>query len=44
MGIFPEQAQEMSPPHQFGAENSQAEIAKIINIVCFSSERASKSE
>lgn len=41
MGLFPERAQEMSPPHQLGAEKSQVEIAKI---TCFSSERASKSE
>lgn len=41
MGLFPERAQEMSPPHQLGAEKSQVEIAKI---TCFSSERASKSD
>lgn len=44
MGLFPERAQELSPPHQLGAEQSQAEIAKIVSIVCFSSQRASKSE
>ena len=44
MGLFPEWAQEMYPPHQLGAEKSQVEIAKIISIVCFSSQRASKSE
>lgn len=44
MGLFPEQAQEMSPPYQLGAEKSQVGTAKIISIVCFSSQRASKSE
>lgn len=44
MGLFPERAQEMSPPHQLGAEKSQVEIAKIISIICFGSQRASKSE
>ncbi|PKU34627.1 hypothetical protein llap_15069 [Limosa lapponica baueri] len=39
-----EWAQEMPPPHQLGAEKSQVEIAKIITIVCFSSQKASKSE
>lgn len=44
MGLFPEWAQEVSPPSQLSAEKSQVEIAKIISIVCFSSQRASKSE
>lgn len=44
MGLFPEWAQEVSPPSQLSAEKSQVEIAKIISVVCFSSQTASKSE
>lgn len=44
MGLFPQRAQETSPPHQLGAEKLQIEIVKIITIVYFSSQKASKSE